>query len=172
MGERGQGQKPRKRHPSMPTTDGVFVRDGIVARRGRTAEASNLYDANGEWAGKFDATWQPASDDQIRNFFGLRDPLLPKSTKRKRGPSMPTTEQAIAQHKALAEALGTDDRRLPLGDVHEGLLAAAADPVLRPAIEQHIREASDRRAQEISAVRAEAGKKGGWRHRKELDHGK
>lgn len=95
------------------------------------------------------------------------------SPPRKRHPSMPTTPRALLQHRALSEELGADGRALPLGDVHEGLLDAVADPALRPAIEQHIRDASDRRTVEVSAVKAENGRRGGWnaRKRKEAERG-
>lgn len=88
---------------------------------------------------------------------------------------MTTTPAAKARHVALSEELGEDvggERvPLPLGDVHEGLLDAYDNPALRPAIEQHIREASERRAIEVSAAKAENGRKGGWRRKKELERG-
>lgn len=85
---------------------------------------------------------------------------------RKRQPSMSTTHAALERHRALSEELGSDGLALPLGDVHEGLLDAAADPGLRPAIVAHIEAASVRRAGEVSKVKAENGRKGGWNARK------
>jgi hypothetical protein len=97
-------------------------------------------------------------------------------TTRKRQPSMTTTPAAFARHRALSETLGEtiegERVSLPFGDVHEGLLDAADDPSLRPVIEQKIREASERRAVEVSKVKAENGRKGGWRRKKELERGK
>lgn len=94
---------------------------------------------------------------------------------RKRQPAMTTTSAAIARHRDVSDELGeiVDGERvsLPLGDVHEGLLDAFDNPALRPSIEQHIREASDRRRDEVSKVKAENGRKGGWNRRKELERG-
>lgn len=87
-------------------------------------------------------------------------------TTRKRQPSMTTTPAALERHRALSEELGADGRALPLGDVHEGLLDAANDPLLRPAIVEHIGFATIRRAGEVSKVKAENGRKGGWGARK------
>lgn len=103
---------------------------------------------------------------------------------RKRHPSMTTTPAALARHRAVSDELGEtvdgEHVSLPLGDIHEGFLDAYDNPALRPAIEQHIREASERRRDEVSKARAENGRKGGWkalrawqaRQTKEAERGK
>lgn len=100
---------------------------------------------------------------------------MSEAKSRKRQPSMTTTPAAFARHRDVSDKLGEfvdgEHVPLPLGDVHEGLLDAYDNPALRPSIERHIREASERRAVEVSKVKAENGRKGGWRRKKELERG-